>query len=1179
MKCDLNSTLFPRLSGLSLLTLGLCINVAVEATAQSSLIPDQTLGTESSQVQRQLWPTPTDLITGGARRGQNLFHSFQDFNVGAGESVFFQNPNGVNNILTRVTGGSVSNIDSVLGVLGNANLFFMNPHGIIFGPNASLDLGGSFVATTANAIQFNAQDSFSATAPQTSSLLSIQPSAFFFNQTNSGQITNRSQSPFGDIGAASTGVSQIGGLGVPEGESLLLVGGNINLDGGGVNAIFGRVDIASVQAGQTLEIDTTKSDLALQSLPPTQAGTITTNRASVNNGSTATPTVDARRGLIRFQGKNLVLTDSSIFNVIPNVSASVDETNTGIVLTAQNIVLDNTRFTIAARSSFGQSGNIFIEADQVKANKSSLSIGAAALGTKGNIMINVKDLFTLENSRFDTESATNFPDQGLSGDIEIQAGELIARHSDLSTSTAGLENAGNIFIDVRNKVLLENTQISSESNPVSAIISNVVVGGDAGNIEIKANELLSLDSQFSTATSTQGNAGDIKFNITDQLQINESAILSTSSDMGNAGNIELAPNQLTVKSSFISTGTSGQGNAGDITLNVRDKILFDSSQLFSNVAESAMGDAGTIRINAGQFTTQGSPVISSRTRGQGNAGNVIFDIDGTILFDNLDIFTSVEESATGNGGNIEISAQEFTAQDLLFLSANTSGQGNAGNITFKIKGKVQLDGFVQITSEVRGEGRGEGGDISITAGQYMGQNRAFLSTRTSGQGNAGNVIFNVAEDIQLNNSDIFSDALNGAVGNAGNIEIEARRLTARNNSALRSETFGIGNAGNVNIQTRESINFNGAVEGRVSQFPTGVLTNVGSDAVGKGGNINIQTQQLNITNGAEISAETFGTGIGGNINIMTTEGLELRGMGSQLSVASVEQAMGAAGSLNIEADSLTVADGAQVTVSAPQSRSGTLSIQANSLELDRGTLSAETGESGLAGANIDLQISQFLTLENESLISANALDGANGGNIVINSPLLVALSPIGPNGSDIIANAIDGQGGAIGITTQGLFGITPRNVLTPLNDITASSSTSLPGEVSIQTTEVDPSDNLSNLPIRSPEVKIVKTCAAQQDRSDFVVLGRGGLPPSPQESLEQDAFQVGLVTLDTPSPLPPNHHNQATQNRSTVLSSSSPSSQKVSEAQGWTINPAGQVILSASINPSGISSPPLKCHG
>lgn len=143
--------------------------------------PDTTLGAESSVVT----PTtingfPSDQIDGGARRGVNLFHSFQEFNIGEGQGVYFSNPTGIQNILSRVTGANRSNILGTLGVLGDANLFLINPQGIIFGRNASLDVRGSFVATTANAVRLGDTGLFSASEPATSNLLTVDPSALFF---------------------------------------------------------------------------------------------------------------------------------------------------------------------------------------------------------------------------------------------------------------------------------------------------------------------------------------------------------------------------------------------------------------------------------------------------------------------------------------------------------------------------------------------------------------------------------------------------------------------------------------------------------------------------------------------------------------------------------------------------------------------------------------------------------------------------------------------------------------------------------------------------------------------------------------------------------------------------------------------------------------------------------------
>ena len=157
--------------------------------ASAQIIPDSTLGNENSTVTST---GSVDSINGGATRGANLFRSFGEFNVGEGRSVYFTNPAGIENILSRVTGGNPSQILGKLGVLGNANLFLINPNGIIFGQNASLDVRGSFVGTTASAIGFGNQGFFSATNPSTPSLLTVNPSALLFNQIRAASIENNS---------------------------------------------------------------------------------------------------------------------------------------------------------------------------------------------------------------------------------------------------------------------------------------------------------------------------------------------------------------------------------------------------------------------------------------------------------------------------------------------------------------------------------------------------------------------------------------------------------------------------------------------------------------------------------------------------------------------------------------------------------------------------------------------------------------------------------------------------------------------------------------------------------------------------------------------------------------------------------------------------------------------------
>ena len=191
-------------TSVALATLYSVINI-LPTSAQ--IVPDNSLGNENSVVTPNvnIRGINSDRIDGGAVRGSNLFHSFQEFNIREGRGAYFSNPDNIVNILTRVTGGNISQILGTLGVLGNANLFLINPNGIVFGPNARLDVGGSFFATTADGILFENGFEFAASNPEAPPLLTINMPLGLNIRENPGAIVNQTVA----TGRGSSGLVQV----------------------------------------------------------------------------------------------------------------------------------------------------------------------------------------------------------------------------------------------------------------------------------------------------------------------------------------------------------------------------------------------------------------------------------------------------------------------------------------------------------------------------------------------------------------------------------------------------------------------------------------------------------------------------------------------------------------------------------------------------------------------------------------------------------------------------------------------------------------------------------------------------------------------------------------------------------------------------------------------------------
>ena len=1051
------------------------INQGAIFRAQGQISPDNTLGSGNNSVvipNQTIKGVLSDRINGGAIRGGNLFHSFTEFNIGSGRGAYFTNPSGIENILTRVTGSKVSNILGTMGVLGNANLFLVNPNGIVFGQNARLDVNGSFVGSTANGIQFGNQGFFSATNPQTpSQLLTINPSAFFFNQLQAGKIKSRSVAPAGD---------NLSGLRVPDGQSLLLVGGDITIDGGRLNALGGRLELAGLAGDGTIGLN-----------------------------------VD---------GNNLSLT-------VPDDVARAD------------VSIINGAF-IDVRA--GEGGSITVNARNLELREESLILAGigSGLGTPeaqaGDITINATD-----NALFDNSGVFNDVDLGGVGNT-----------GDVSVTTNSLEVTNGAFIG-----------------------ASTFGVGDAGSVSITATDLVKFDGSVAVSQVATG-------------------------AVGKAGGISITTGSLEVlNGTQFDASTIGVGDAGTITINATDLVKFDDSGAASIVATDAVGKAGGISITTDSLEVINGAQLSVSTRGIGDAGTVNINATSKVKFDGEDkdgvnsvAFSIVDRGAEGKAGGVSITTGSLEVTNGAQLNASTRGVGDAGTVNINATSKVKFDGedkdgFVSsAVSRVEPGAEGKAGGVSITTGSLEVINSAQLDASTFGEGDAGTVTINATDLVKFDNSLAVSRVQLGAVGKAGGISITTGSLEVTNGAELDASTFGEGDAGSITINATDLVKFD---EKSVA------ASVVATGAVSKAGGISITTNSLEITNGAEVNTNTFGEGNAGTVKIIAntfeasnggqvvsrtesqfsagniilnvTDNITLSGPGTGIFANTTESSTGKGGNIIIDPRTFIIRDGAAIAVNSEgEGIGGDIDLTAGFLTLDNGDISAKTRSN--TGGNITLNLQDLLLLRNGSEISTTAGGekfGGNGGNITINSPFIVAFPK---EDSDITANAYSGNGGRVNITTKGIFGILPQDSPTIFSDITASSTLGVTGTVEISNPEVDPAKGLvelpSNLVDASEQISNACTPGSPQSQSSFVATGRGGLPLSPVEPLQDTSTLTQWVK---PRTTVQNSAKVENQPQAPAVTTSSPVSPPgIVEATGWVVDANGDVHLVAQapqVNP------------
>jgi filamentous hemagglutinin family protein len=1019
----------------------------------AQILPDATLGNENSIV-TPLTPQ-LDQIDGGAIRANNLFHSFGQFNIDEGAAAYFSNPSGINNIFSRVTGSNPSHLFGTLGVSGDANLYFLNPNGIIFGPNARLDISGSFFASTANSLIFPDGTQFSASNPEALPLLTVNvrpPIGLIFEGDPSGTIVNA-----GDL---------------ETGKNLTLVGGTV-ISSGQLSAPTGEVRLATVAPGEA-DDSATLSDFL--------------SSAGEELGVTVTDAGEVR------------LTESGLAVEMGNIALAGGSETASVRAASATLAAANT--LTLAETTLQTAGNLNLRAvDTVRIRDSQnvpfLAQAGGNLSIQGNESI---DILALNHPQTPFQSGGNLSlvsDGIISGDAHFSSGgtfsvlnlagepgEFVSLYDPIISSESDVvlgdytgvalkvESRGNITTgDVT--ITGRDTSLIPGSDPDIGILRSEPALILRAGVEELQNPPTVYWNNFS------GNVGPEWSNTAvDITPIGERTFLGQFGNETVSLTLDDLPSHDEVNVSFdLFIIRSWDGNHPQNGPDIWQLDVAGVSRLFDTTFST------TSRQNLTQSypSTYTSPNLINNPARTGaierdNSLGYFFNSSiGRIPLDSvyrlnrsfshsnsqlqLDFFklsrngdNRISDESWGLT-NVNISLPNTPPEIVVSQPTSTfPGMRSPGTITtgnlLTPNGPIILSATSDIA--LNGTIDSQGGDIDIES-----NGGAIQATGGNITSSGGNITFNSTDAVNV--TGIFMDSSNSAgTGKTGDISVNARSLSITDEARLLARVVGNNPGGNITITTTESVNISSPSANATSsglfatsdgtgqpgtvKVTTPQLTLQGRARIlteaytpGNAGPIFIDTDRLSVRDGARISAFTQFQGDGGAVNIKADEFIELAGtsadglLPSAISTASFRS--GDAGTLTIETPQLFVRDGAIINTTALGSgRGGDLTILNAFLVELVGTsangqiasaLSTDTAGSNRAG---DLTVNtDRLVVRDGAVISASTAGTGRGGNLTVHAADAIELrgtSAINGVPSGLYAQTVgDGQAGNLSIRT------------------------------------------------------------------------------------------------------------------------------------------------------------------
>jgi filamentous hemagglutinin family protein len=1048
-----------RLSGWSTVV-GTCVLAALaprpapaqHITIDGRLSPAQTLVGPNYSIGANL----------GKQVGSNLFQSFGIFGLATGEAATFTGNAGspaISNVIGRVTGGNPSSINGAIrtdpATLQGANLYLINPSGIVFGPKATVNVSGSLHASTADYLKMSDGAKFQATNPGGSTLSAAPPAAFGFMTATPAQI--------------SVNGSTLG----PVPGTLGLVGGPVSIAGATLSAPAGTIHVASVAStGEVPVAPLNTAALTVTSFGPVAVtGGSTLNVSDpVNLGSggsvfirSGALTIDASEinadnygsgqgGTLFLRGDaQLALSDSAYVHSFARASGS----GAVVIVRSANggtLSVDNSMVAVGSNGA-GNSGKLVVSGDRISlTNGAQLTSIAQSTGNGGRIAIRANNLVIDGGAAVASATAGarltgangNPVQAGAGGAITVTAQNLtIQNGANVVAQSRGDGRGGAILVAIVNALAIDE---SSASSP-AGIVTLASGPGNAGAVAVTAGSLSILSNgEVTSTTMGLGNAGSVLVDVAGSLMIDGrlapeafTGITSLSTLLGDAGAVTVDAGTATIlNNGVIASGSLGAGNGGPISVNVTGALSIDGrlglpSSIFSSgtaiigariggtgiiSGSQGSGNGGSITISAGTLSVANDGEIGSGSIGDGNGGSVFVNVAGAVVIDGayaptlpgVPTFTGVSTGAvgSGNGGVLTLHAGTLTmVNNGMITSGSVGGGGQGGSVTVDVADTLLIDGasapntqqLTGITSASYPRSSGNAGTVTVMAGRLSILSGGEITSATLGSGNGGNVSVGVAGQLTIDATSantnfltgISAQAVPGSTGHAGAVGVAAGGISAVNGGAISSATAGPGNGGVVQVSTQGPLSLAGP--------GSGIFASATSTASGSAGSVTVSAPLITVMSGAGIASTTAGTGAGGSVNVMTPGALVLDGAGvanTQIAASATGPQSGPGGAVMVQAGTLTVEGGAQI---------------------------ASTTIGPGAGGDIGVTIANGVNLmgagpNGGSGITASAQPGSSGG---AGEVLLAAGGAIALSGGAQIASssAGSGGGGSVQVAAQG----------------------------------------------------------------------------------------------------------------------------------------------------------------